>query len=436
MNKTLNKRIYIMGQELLAYHSAVDIISQIKLDLRSEVISVERSLGRVIQEQISVVVESPQWDTSAMDGYAIKTCDIKLSSSSNPAELEMLSVIEAGHNKKTLQKSGQCFQINTGAPIPFGADAVVKVEDVSVIDNKIMFTKPVKSYLNIVRQGVYGRIGEIVIERGQIICAQDIAFLNSQGISKIKVSEQIVISIIACGNELIREYTAERGKIVETNSSMIERIISNPRCTVHTRGIIEDKVDLIIEEVKESIQDSHVTIIIGGTSKGTKDLVPDSLDKIDKSEKVFHGVKIKPGKPFGVWKVDNQKLIFLSPGPPYASFLTTKVFIEPFLQICATGNRFLDTGSLLEIVLENSITINSGRSEFLRIKLNYDKKQLLGRIIGIKGSGDFIATCKAEAILIPNSIRTEFLKGEKINVFLIRPVRIYGEGAYKLTNKE
>ena len=112
---------------------------------------------------------------------------------------------------------------------------------------------------------------------------------------------------------------------------MIKQIITNSRCEVQSRGIVEDKVDQIINAVKESILDSHVTIIIGGTSKGTKDLVPDSLDKIDNSKKIFHGVKIKPGKPFGVWKINNQKLIFLSPGPPYASFLTTKVFIEPFL---------------------------------------------------------------------------------------------------------
>ncbi|MCE7734358.1 MAG: molybdopterin molybdotransferase MoeA [Candidatus Heimdallarchaeota archaeon] len=416
-----------MDQELLAYLSAVDVISQIKLNLESESISVEGSLGRVIQEEISVVIESPQWDTSAMDGYAIKSCDIESATNSDPAKIKIVNIINAGDTKKTLQQSGYCYQINTGAQIPFGADAVIKVEDVEVIGDEILCSNPVEIDLNIVKKGDYGILGEKVIDRGQIICAQDIAFLNSQGIFKVKVSEKIVISIIASGNELIPTYTAEPGKIVETNSLMIKRIISNPRCTVHVRGIVEDEVKLIIEEVKEALQDSHVAIVIGGTSKGTKDLVPDSLDKIENSEKVFHGVRIKPGKPFGVWKINNQNLVFLSPGPPYASFLTTKVFIEPFLQICATGNRFLEIGSYLDIVLENSVKLNSGRSEFLRVKLNYDNNQIMGKIIGIKGSGDFIATCKADAILIPNSIRTEFLKGEAITVFLIRPVEIYGE---------
>lgn len=421
-----------MDQELLEYINAVDLISQLKLNLKSKSISVEDSLGRVIQEHVSVAVDTPQWDTSAMDGYAIKSWDTESATNLDPAKIKVIDIINPGDTPKTLHQSGYCYQINTGAPIPFGADAVVKVEDVDVIDDEILCSKPINFELNIVKKGDYGFIGEKVIDKGQIICSQDIAFLNSQGIFKIKVSERIVVSIIASGNELIPSYTAEPGKIVETNSLMIKRIISNPRCTVHVRGIVEDQVDLLIDEVKESIQDSHVTIIIGGTSKGTKDLVPEALDKIDNSEKVFHGVKIKPGKPFGVWKINDQKLIFLSPGPPYASFLTTKVFIEPFLQICTVGNRFLEIGSLLDIVLENSVKINSGRSEFLRVKLNYDSQKIVGKIIGIKGSGDFIATCKAEAILIPNSIRTEFLEGESIKVFLIRPVPIYNDKKYRL----
>ncbi len=421
-----------MEQELLAYFSAVDIISQIKLNLHSELISVEESLGRVIQEEISVQIESPQCDTSAMDGFAVKSCDTEFASSSSPSKIKVINIINAGDTIKTLQKPGECFQINTGAPIPIGADAVVKVEDVRKINQEIWCMKPVYPDINIVRKGDYGNIGEKVINKGQIICAQDIAFLKSQGIFKIKVSERIIVSIIASGNELIPSYIPDQSKIVETNSLMIDQIISNPRCSVNCRGIIKDEVELIINEVKEAIQESHVTIIIGGTSKGTKDMVPEALDKIDNSEKVFHGVKIKPGKPFGVWKINDQKLIFLSPGPPYASFLTTKVFIEPFLQICTVGNRFLEIGSLLDIVLENSVKINSARSEFLRVKLNYDSQKIVGKIIGIKGSGDFIATCKAEAILIPNSKRTEFLEGESIKVFLIRPVPIYNDKKCRL----
>ncbi|OLS28998.1 MAG: Molybdopterin molybdenumtransferase [Candidatus Heimdallarchaeota archaeon LC_2] len=416
-----------MDQELLAYFNAVDIISQIKLNLQHEMVSVEESLGRVIQEDISTQIESPQWNTSAMDGFAVNSLYTKFASNSNPIKIKLIGLITAGDKIKILQNTEECFQINTGAPIPKGADAVVKVEDVSLINGEILCTAPVYSDLNIIRKGDYGNIGEIVIKSGQIICAQDIAFLKSQGIFKIKVSEKIVVSIIASGNELIPIFVPDHGKIVETNSLMIKQIITNSRCEVQSRGIVEDKVDQIINEVKESILDSHVTIIIGGTSKGTKDLVPDSLDKIDNSEKIFHGVKIKPGKPFGVWKINNQKLIFLSPGPPYASFLTTKVFIEPFLQICTVGNRFLEIGGHIDIVLENSVKVNSGRSEFLRVKLNYNKQQLVGKIIGIKGSGDFIATCKADAILIPNSIRTEYLEGETITAFLIRPVPIYND---------
>ncbi len=369
------------------------VIPFFELSLQAEEIDIKNSLGRYSAEKIVANSDIPQFKKSLVDGYAVKSSDIKGASSGNPVPLKLRKVLKIGEAFKGILENGETVFVPTGGIVPDGADSLVMIEHTEKRGDEIFVFRDIHKKENLIEKGDDLKEGEIVIKKGAKLTPERIATLRAFGIKKVKVFKKIKAGIISTGDELIDSGTLEYGKIFDINGySVYAESLSYNFFPVYY-GITKDNEKLIKNTLEKALNENDIVIMSGGTSKGSFDYTVSAIEGLKNGRVLIHGLHLSPGKPT-VIGVGNGKLIAGLSGNPLASFLVFRKVIVP-LVFEKTG-LIQETYRVYAELMENAPS-RKGREEFVICKLTATNgKNLLkplfseSAFVGVLEKGDGI----------------------------------------------
>lgn len=395
-------------EKFITLERAIDILDNNVLNLNTEVISLMESVNRVVKNNIYSPINNPPFNKSAMDGYAIK-----LSSLEN-VRYRVVDKVYAGEYYKKELKDLEAIKIMTGAPIPKGANAVIKQEDVVVCKDFIEINKSVKQNDNICFKGEDIKENQLLVSKNKKLNYADIGILASAGISKIEVYKKPKIAIISTGDEVLDiTEKLELGKIYNSNKYSIMARVQELGYDISKINHIKDGVLDIAKELKEISKEMDLIITTGGVSVGEKDLLNDSIEE-SKGTRLFWKIKIKPGSAVLCSKLNNSLIISLS-GNPTAALTTFELLVRPTLDKLSGEKRVYIKRE--KAILYDDINKKSPQRRFVRGNLLTDENGQVVKITQIKsGNGILSSTLNSNCIVEIEAGSIGVKKGEIVNI--------------------
>jgi molybdopterin molybdotransferase len=286
--------------------------------LEGEDVPVARAAGRVVAEPALAVTDLPPFDSSAMDGYAVRAAD-------TPGPLNVVGHSAAGKPETRALGIGEAIEISTGAVVPEGADAVVPVERTS----GAVEVEGVRPGENVRPRGGDARTGDVVVERGDVLRPAQLGALAAAGVVVVRCTRQPRVSVLATGSELRApgEELAP-GEIYESNTVLLAAQLASAGAEVTVLHSVGDDERATRDALERGL-DSDVLVTSGGVSVGPHDLVRAALSELGTQE-VFWRVAVKPGKPIA-FAVRGGTLVFGLPGNPVSSLVGFELFVRPAL---------------------------------------------------------------------------------------------------------
>jgi molybdopterin molybdotransferase len=288
----------------------------------SRLVSLLQALDCFAAEDRFAPLPLPNFDNSAMDGYAVVA-----SSCARGKRLRVVGEQPAGLDRQLRVCAGEAVRIFTGAPMPGGADAVVMQEDVTREGNEILLNVDVDVGEFVRRRGCDLGEGQKILAAGERIRAATLGLLASQGFGEVTVGGEVNAAIVSTGDELVKFGEQLRpGQIYESNSILLQALLQKCRAIVKSVQSCRDDGDSLGQALRSGIT-NHVLIINGGVSVGEHDLVQAALRSLGAEIDIWR-VAIKPGKPFLFGRIGECALFGL-PGNPVSAFVTFLRFVRP-----------------------------------------------------------------------------------------------------------
>jgi len=388
----------------------------------TESVSLESSLGRILAEDITAKTSVPEFDRSAVDGYAVIAEDTYGASPNNPAILKVVATIEPGADPKRLPtlRRGEAAKIMTGAPIPNGANAVVMAEHTRQNNNKVEVARPVAESQNISKKGEDYAEGETIAKRGTKIRPWHIAAIAEQNITTVKVLRKPRAAIITTGTELARLGSEKKpGELIDTNRPMLKALLEEAGATAIDLGNTPDDIEMIREKIRTGLRAADLVIITGGTSLGEKDLVPEAINSLGMPGVVVHGLRIRPAKPTGIGIVDGKPIFMLS-GYPVSSYIGFKTLVKPCLMLM-TGSRETPP-PIVRGRLTRRVAKPAGIRAYVRVRVVKTGETLMVEPLMLTGSGLLSTLTRGNGILEVPEMLEGYEEGEKVEVELTQPL--------------
>ena len=377
-----------------------------------ETVMLEQSLGRVLAEAINANRDLPPYDVSAMDGFALRSADVVHA----PTQLTIIEDIKAGDMPgKTLQ-AWQCARIMTGAPVPQGADAVIRVEDTQEIAaNIVQIDKAVKSGTDIRLQGEGMKVGEIVLQAGTEITPGVIGVLATVKAARFAVFRRPRVAILSTGDELEGMLDpVDPNKIPNSNSYALMAQVQALGIEPVLLGIARDDPIELEQYLRRGLE-YDVLLVSGGTSVGVHDYVRPTIEKLGVQMK-FWRVAIRPGHPLAFGTTPNAT-VFGLPGNPVSSMVCFEEFVIPAMRRML-GNPRLHRRTVMAR-LGHPVKFRPGRTEFVRVQLTQEAGGYIANSTGTQSSGAMISMARADGLLVVPSDSTGLLEGEQVTVQLL-----------------
>lgn len=306
------------------------LLAQFSLSSCTEEIPLSLTLNRVCAGDVTAAVDHPPFDRSPLDGYAARSQDLDGASLSSPAVLDVKQRIYAGQVPAGPVQPGTCARIMTGAPIPPGADCVIRQEDTDYGENQVCIFVSSAPHRNICDRGEDLRKGAPILSHGTLLTPAHLGVLAGQGLDRLSVFAPLEVGVLATGDELVSPGAPlPPGKIYNSNGTYLSaRLKQLGMCpTVEDRGA--DRLEVLTASLQALLDRCSAVISTGGVSVGEKDLMPAALKALD-AHILFHGVAVKPGSPVLAASVRGKPVLCLS-GNPFAAAATFEVLARPLL---------------------------------------------------------------------------------------------------------
>ncbi|MFQ5416530.1 MAG: gephyrin-like molybdotransferase Glp [Myxococcota bacterium] len=388
--------------------------------LGPETVAVRDALGRVLAAPVASTRDLPPADNAAMDGYAVRVADLVAASRERPVELAVVQEIAAGGSAKRPLRDGEAARIFTGAPVPEGAEAVVRQEDTQADDGRVRIFVAAAPHENIRNAGEEVRSADLVFEPGTVIGPPHVGMLASLGRSVVAVHQRPRVAILSGGDELVEpDESVEGDRIVSSNSySLAAHCIELGAEPVYL-GIARDTREDLERHVRAGLG-ADVIVSSAGVSVGDRDYVREVLTKVGCSL-VFWGVTMKPGYPlaFGRFADGTGPLVFGLPGNPVSAMMTFEQFVRPAIRKM-TGHRDLFRPTI-QVTLGETLTKKSGRLHFVRVLLERVGDDVIARSTGTQSSGVLKSMTRAQGLLVFPADATEIRAGEGATVQVLDP---------------
>jgi molybdopterin molybdotransferase len=400
---------------MITVAEAIEQILQTINPLGLERVNILDALGRVLGEDITAGRNIPPKDNSAMDGYALRFQDTIGASPHQPVLLEVIEDIPAGAIPQKSIAAGQSARIMTGAPLPVGADAVLKMEDTEKDGQKIKIMAEAKSGQDVRRAGEDVREGELVIPRGTIVRPAGIGMLASLGRSFISVYQRPLIAVLATGNELVDiDESPSPWKIINSNSYSLASQALDCGALVMQMGIAKDQREDLLARFQAAMR-ADVIISSGGVSVGDYDLVKDIMQEVG-SRMQFWQVAMRPGKPLAFGRIGNIPMFGL-PGNPVSSMISFEQFIRPaILKMMGHQEIFRRT---VRAVLQENIEKRKGFTHFIRALVKAGAGGYTVSTTGEQGSGILKSMVRANGLIVLPEDVDKVKSGTEVKVQLL-----------------
>lgn len=346
---------------MISYAEALDRLLQLAKPIEdTETIPLLYSTNRVLAHDVVSPISVPGWDNSQMDGYAVRTADLK----SFPVRLRVSERITAGSVGQRLEP-GTAARIFTGAPVPDGADAVVPQEDAEADEDGVTFCKPVAAGAWIRRTGSDVAAGSTVLEAGARLTPGAIGMLASIGRAYVTVRRRVRVGIFFSGDELVQPgEPLPPGGIYNSNRYTMRSLLNVLGCEVIDLGSVPDSLEATIHAFEKAADAADVILSTGGMSVGEEDHIKPAVERLGRID--LWRVNLKPGKPIAYGEVCGVPFIGL-PGNPVSGFVVFLMMARPYL-LRRMGIKDVDLRAL-DIRADFDWKAGS-REEFLRVRRN------------------------------------------------------------------
>jgi molybdenum cofactor synthesis domain-containing protein len=440
-----------------------------------ETVALEQSLGRVLADEVCANRDIPPYDVSAMDGYAVRSEDL----TQGPVKLAVIEDIKAGDMPGKTVKAGQCSRIMTGAPLPKGADAVIRVEDtLAMSDNNVQFNAAVKPGNDIRRRGEGMRNSEVVLNAGIEITPGVTGVLATVKSAHVQVYRRPRVAILSTGNELEDiDDPVDPNKIPNSNSYALMAQVQALGIEPDLLGIARDDPAELEEYLQRGLR-FDVLLVSGGTSVGVHDYVRPVIESLGVQMK-FWRVAMKPGHPasFGLFQrhksntskvveadevqgarraatraylADRQgserqatqraegwlrssreptglplagkfavadTFVFGLPGNPVSSMVCFEEFVAPALRRMMGHSSIYR--STVQARLTHDVKHQPGRTEFVRVILGKEQGSYIATSTGAQGSGMLLSMARADGLMVVPADSKGISAGEQVFVQLL-----------------
>jgi molybdopterin molybdotransferase len=394
------------------------ILAEIR-QLDAESVPLRRALGRVCAEDISATVTMPPWSNSSMDGYAVRSADITPVMSGKRVTLRVVATIAAGEFAPRPLKRGEAMRIMTGAPVPEGADSVIRKEHTDGGAKKVEIREAVDVWKNIRPAGEDYQRGDVLAKRGVLIRPGLLGVLASSGISKVRAFRRPRVAIISSGDELVDidefdDVIAQR-RIVSSNSYTLEALTRVAGGIPVDLGIAAD-TKASLKRKLEGARDCDLIVTSAGVSVGDLDHTRNVFAELGGEQK-FWKVKMRPGAPLAFGMLKDIPWLGVS-GNPVSAMVSFELFVRPALRKMQ-GHAALFRRTVT-VTLEEEVKTGARLTHFLRaIVRRTNDGTLVARLTGQQSSGMLTSMVKANALLIVPETSPKVAAGSQLHALML-----------------
>ena len=427
-----------MSDALLSVEAAqATVLAGVEALADTETLAPDDALGRVLAGTVVAVTSLPPWDSSAMDGYAIRAGDLRTATDAKPVRLTVVGEVRAGQAPDARVLSDTAVRIATGARIPPGANAVVPVEMTTPLGESgspgsrgravagllpaaclVHEVVPIGHAIRLAGSSI--KAGVEAVRAGETITPAMVAIVSGTGAASISVRRRPVVALLMVGDE-IRAAGTDPGPVgvPDAIGPGLRALVREAGAVALDLGIADDRLEDVAERLRRGVAEADLVVVSGGVSVGPHDVVRNAFDAIGHMN--LWRVAIQPGKPFAFGRADADGraapvLLFGLPGNPVASFVTFELFVRPVIRRLAghaTLHRAVDRGAL-----EEPVTKGVGRRCYepvisLRDDAGTPIRDAAGRVrvrlSGRPGSHGLsaLATADALAVIPETALRAE-----------------------------
>jgi molybdopterin molybdotransferase len=351
------------------------------------------ALYRVLAEPVFSSLDFPRWNSSVMDGYAVRSEDLGVI----PVTLPIVEEIAAGTIPQHQLGTGEASRIFTGAMMPEGADAVVIQENTTANpDGTVSILKSVNSGINMVSKGAHLRTGDLLMSAGTVLRAPEIGILSSVGRSFVAVYRRPVVAILSTGNELVPlGHELQPGQIIDSNQYALAAQVIEAGAVPRLLGVVKDDIPSLTQAITEAL-DADFILSSGGVSVGDYDHVKAALQNLG-AQILFQKVRVKPGKPL-TFALLNQVAYWGLPGNPVSCLVGFWLTVYPAIRKSMGYPESLQNLPVLPARLTAPAEGTGDRETYVRGVLYQQEEQLYftprsshasGNLVNLQGLNGF-----------------------------------------------
>jgi molybdopterin molybdotransferase len=403
-----------LTERLLNVDEALSAILEKIPVLGPEETMLDQALGRVLAEDVCADIHVPPFDNSAMDGYAVRAADTADAAPAGPVTLRVIADLPAGYLPDRPVGPGEAVRIMTGAPLPSGADAIVRVEDTEPGPGTVLLRAPSRPGRDVRLAGEDVRAGDLVLPRGTYVRPAEVGMLAMLGRRSVHVVRRPRVAVLTTGDELVDvDEPLTPGKIRNVNLYSIAAQVRWYGGEPISLGVARDTLEDLEAKIRKGMS-ADLLVTSAGVSVGDYDVVKIVLDKLGRID--FWRVNMKPAKPIAFGRIGTIPMFGL-PGNPASSMVAFEEFVRPAI-LKMQGRRALKKPALwaiADVPLDN----RGGRRSFVRGYVYRDDGQHRVRPAGVEGAGIMTAMVRANCfIVIPEAVERVAV-GDTVSVELL-----------------
>ena len=407
---------------MISVREALDRVLEDLPRVGGEQVPLAAARGRVLAAPVRAPRDVPPFRNSAMDGFAVRSADVAAASAASPAVLRVLETVGAGSVATQPVAAGSAIRIMTGAPLPDGADAVVRVEDTADAPVGVAVRAAVGRGANVREAGEDMRAGELVLDAGRLLRPADIGLLASLGASMLRVARRPRVAILSTGDELVDlGEPLGPGQIVNSNAYTLAAAVEEAGAEPVHLGIVRDKPELIRAAFADAMT-ADMALSTGGVSVGSFDYVRQILGELGYQER-FWKVAQKPGKPLTFGRCGRTP-VFGLPGNPVSSLVCFYLYVVPALRTVMGLDRVHMASAAATLV--EGVRKAPGLTEFVRCSLQGSPDDYRARSTGTQSSGALRSLSLGDALIVGPPDAAQLEAGARVRVVLLNADGVAG----------
>jgi molybdopterin molybdotransferase len=401
-------------EKLIDYREAMKLVLQNTWRLPPEKVPLMEARELALAEDVLARFDSPPFDNSAVDGYAVRSVDAVEAG-------QIFRVVDeapAGHPATKSVGEREAVKIFTGGVVPEGADAVVMVENTSGWGEPFELKRAVLPGNNIRKSGEDVRRGDVILRARTEIGAPEIALAATQGYGELPVYRRPKVVVLSTGTELVEPggRELEPGEIFDSNSFALLTQALDAGAEARRLYAASDDAEALRAAMEKALSNADVVITSGGVSVGEKDLVKGALLGIG-VEQIFWGIKLKPGKPVFFGTREGARFFGL-PGNPVSAMVCFELFVRPALM--KMMDREDRRHPRIEVYFDEDVENKLGRMHAMRVRLSRTKRGWRAESVGAQGSGLVSSLTKADALALIGPESEGVRAGESVEAIVLR----------------